>query len=273
MKKSTGTWIRPTLVAALVSFSMQFAAPSSAQSVRAPAGVKEVDDQAILLATIRQSNGNVLEFLSNPELDELTLWETGPADRASPVFPDDDPVSMLEAFVQLAPQDVPIPHDLVRYSRLDQKEVNRLTYGRKMTTRIAEPIDIGNHMVSATPLAASGSCNQGSVGSGLDWGAIHRNSGCNVDATTPYIKARICVTSGHSIRMQLGYKHFDYSNDFTWPTSKRKDVAPDHYAYVAVDSINRKRRALYHDWDPVVEEAWVGGFVIDGNVTVNHCGP
>lgn len=270
---NTGKWIRSTLVAACVSFSMSSAAPATAQTRTAPGEVKEVDDQAVRLATLRQSNGNVLEFLSNPELEELTLWETGPADRASPVFHDDDPASMLEGFVLLTPREVPIPHDLVRFSRLDQDEIDRLTSGRALTTRIPEPIDIGSHMVTATPLAASSSCNQGSVGSGLDWGAILRNSWCNVDATTPYIKARICVTKGHSIRMQLGYKHFSHSNDFTWPTSKRKDVGLNQYAYVAVDSINRKRRAQYHYWDPVVEEAWVGGFVIDGNVTVNHCGP
>jgi hypothetical protein len=270
---STGKRIRPAFVAALVSFSMPFAAPSSAQNGGAPGEVREVDDRAILLATLRQSNGNVLEFLSNPELEELTLWETGPADRASPVFTDDDPASMLEAFVQLTPKEVRIPQDLVRYSRLDQDEVYRLTYGRELTTWIAEPIDIGGHMVTATPLAASGSCNHQSVGWGLDWGANLRNSWCNVDATTPYIKARVCVTKGHSIRMQLGYKHFSWSDEFTWPTSKRKDVGLNQYAYVSVDSVNRKRRAQYHYWDPVVEEAWVGGFVIDGNVTVNHCGP
>jgi hypothetical protein len=241
--------------------------------VRTPGEVKEFDDRAIVLATIRQSNGNVLEFLSNPELEELTLWETGPADRARPVFMDTDRVSMLEAFVKLAPKEVPIPQDLVRYSRLNQNEVYRLTYGRKLITRIAEPIYIGSHMVTATPLAASSSCNHQSVGSGLDWGAIERNSWCNVDATTPYIKARICVTAGHSIRMQLGYKHFEWSNDFTWPSSKRKDVGLNQYAAVDVDSISRKRRAQYHYWDPVVEAAWVGGYVLDGNVTVNHCGP
>ena len=272
MMNSRGKWIRRTLVAALVSFSLPLAAPSSAQT-RAPGQIEEVDDQSILLATLRQSNGNVLEFLSDPALAELTLWETGPADRASPVFRDRDPGSMLEAFVQLTPKHIPVPEDLVRYSRLDQSEIDRLTNGRHLTTRIVDPIDVGGRMVNATPLAATTSCNANSLGFGLDWGPTLRNSGCNVDATTPYIKARICVTAGWSIRMQLGYKHFSWSDNFTWPNSKRKDVAINHYAFVAVDSVDRKRRVQYHDWDPVVEGAYVGGFVIDGSVTVNHCGP
>ncbi len=261
---------RRTLVAALVLFSIPFATPAPAQPGRAAEPVKEVDDQSVLLATLRQSNGNVLEFLSDPDLEELTLWETGPADRASPVFVDGDPTSMLAAFVQLAPKDAPIPQDLVRFSRLEQGEIDQLIRGRRLTTRIPDPIDIGGH-VSATPLAASSACNANSLGYGLDWGVAHRNSGCYVDATTPYIKARICVTGGWSIRMQLGYKHFSWSNDFTWPTSKRKDVGVNQYAFVAVDSINRKRRVQYHHWDPVVESAYVGGYQLDGNVTVDHC--
>jgi hypothetical protein len=199
LTRANGVVGRPTVVAALVLLSMPFAAPSSAQTVGTPGEGKEVDDQSTLLATLRQSNGNVLEFLSDPELEELTLWETGPADRASPVFTDDDPLSMLAAFVQLTPKEVPIPQDLVRFSRLDPDEVNRLTNGRQLTTRIVDPIDIGRHMVTATPLAASGSCNGNSLGFGLDWGPMLRNSGCNVDATTPYIKARICVTAGFAI--------------------------------------------------------------------------
>lgn len=231
------------------------------------------DDRAVVLATIHQDNGNVLEFLSNPELEELTLWETGPAQTAGPVFADDelDKISMLEAYLQLVPAGHPVPADLVRYSRgLEAGQAEKLIEGRQLVEKLEGTLEIGQHM-AAPPANTRADCV--GIGTGpYDWGPVFRNSGCNVDGRTNFLKARICnLSDWGSIRMQLGYKHTCSSNSFNYPSSKTKDVAHGDYAYVQVDSVTRCRRARYVNWDAFYEQAIVGGWM-SGSPTSNNCG-
>jgi hypothetical protein len=230
------------------------------------------DDRAIVLATIAQSNGNLIELLSNPELEELTLWESGPAELAGPVFADDGAeLSMLEAYLRLVPVDFPVPDQLVRYSRLDPDEVQRLVEGRSLVASIPQVIEIGHHLLA--PAAVSQSICDSIGADNYDWGATHRASGCNADGRVGFVKARICNTSHWgAIRMALGYKHFSWSDHFVYPNSKSKHVAGGDYAYVVVNSIRRNRRALYTSWDAGYESAWVGGWFERGSITANNCG-
>jgi hypothetical protein len=230
------------------------------------------DDRAIVLATIAQSNGNLIEFLSNPEFEELTLWESGPADAAGPVFADDgEELSMLEAYLRLVPLDFPVPDHLVRYSRLDPDEVQRLLAGRSLVASLPQLIEIGDHL-QAPPAVSQSICY--SIGSdNYAWGPEYRESGCNADGRAGFVKARICNKSNWgSIRMALGYKHFSWSDHFVYPNSKSKYVGGGDYAYVVVNSIERNRRALYTAWDAGYESAWVGGWFERGSMTANNCG-
>ncbi len=229
------------------------------------------DDRAIALATIQQDNGNVIEFLSNPSLRELILWETGPADRGGPVFADDelDRWSMLEAYLQLVPVDFPVPADLVRYSqKIGAARSEELIRGRRLVDAVPGVIDIGDHLNAS---AAKSHCT--GIGSGpYDWGPVYRESGCNVDGKSNYLKARICNKSNWgAIRMELGYKHTCSSNSFNYPNSMRRDVSNGNYAYVAISSVTRCRRARYTYWDAFYEQATVGGWY-SGSPTGNNCG-
>lgn len=224
----------------------------------------------IALATIIQSNGNVLEFYSNPELEELVLWESGSLDRGGPAFGEDRGriLSMLERYLQLAPAEQAVPADLARFSRLSAEELEKLLRGRRLVDTIAEPIFIGDHM-AAPPGAAAAACSD--VGSGLDWGPRHRFSGCNVDATVSYMKARICNTSDWgSIRIRLGHKLAGWQH-FAYPSYRTKDVGAGKYDYVAVTAGKLRRRAQYTNWSDYYEQAWVGGLVDGGSITVDNC--
>ncbi len=216
------------------------------------------DDHATLLATIRQSNGNIIEFYSNPDLKELTVWETGPLDRGAPAFDNLElqNLSMLERYMALVPEDVPIPKDLVSYSLLPQQELEHLLRDRRLVGIVPVDIDI-NHRFLGDPQAVC------SVGSDLDWGPTYRQSGCNAYSGkgATRARARICnKSSTGKIRIALAYKHFPWSNNWQWPNSKKKDIAAGNYGVVAVNSIKRKRRARYSDWEPYYEQATVGGW-------------
>jgi hypothetical protein len=219
---------------------------------------------------VRQANGNILEFFSDPELQELTLWETGPISSAGPVFARDDggPISILEAYLSIVPSDAPVPEDLVRFGQVDSDPSKPEAEGRRMVRSVDAPIDVGNHLVAAPSV-----CNSGSVGWGLDWGPTHRFSGCNVDATVRYMKARLCNTSNWgSLRVRLGHKLSAWWNNFDYPGYRTKDVGPDQYAYVVVNSgLKLKRRAQYTNWSAYYESGWVGGIVDSGSITTDHC--
>lgn len=228
-----------------------------------------------ILATVIQSNGNAIEFFADKELKEITMWETGDIKQSGAVFSQEEvgvKLSILEAYLKLVPVDMSVPADLVRYSGLDAEVTQQLLRGRTLVDAIAEPIYIGDHLV-APPESATAACS--GVGFSLDWGPRYRHSGCNVDATVRYIKARICnVSSWGSIRLMVGHKPFSWSNHFNYPGYRTKDVAAGKYAYVSGGCYNcakYKRRALYTNWDNFWEQAWVGGIVNSGSITVDHC--
>jgi hypothetical protein len=241
---------------------------------QAQAQTKDTDTGSIL-ATVIQSNGNAIEFFADKELQEVTMWETGDIIQSGAVFSQEEigvKLSVLEAYLKLVPVDMSVPADLVRYSGLDEEVTQQLLRGRTLVDAIAEPIYIGDHLV-APPEATTAACS--GVGYSLDWGPTYRNSGCNVDATVRYIKARICnLSNWGSIRLKVGHKVFSTSNHFTYPGYRTKDVAAGKYAYVTggcYGCAKYKRRALYTNWDNFWEQAWVGGIVYGGSIAVDNC--
>ncbi len=210
------------------------------------------------MATVRQSNGNFIEFYSNPDLKELTVWETGSLGRGAPAFDNFEleSLSVLERYMALVPEDFPIPKDLATYSLLPQQELEYLLRDRILVGTVTEKIDINDRFLG-DPQAV---CN---VGFDLDWGPTYRNSGCNAYSGkgAHVAKARICnKSSTGTIRIALAYKHFSWSNNWKWPNSKKKDIAAGNYGVVSVTSVPRKRRARYSEWEPYYEQATVGGY-------------
>jgi hypothetical protein len=254
---------RAALIAALLALA-PLTFPTTAQVDPADETDYEFDDRAVLLATLVQPNGNTLEFLSNPESEELTLWETGVAERAAPVFATVElgRLSMLERYLLLVPEGFPVPEDLARFSQLDPRELETLLAGRRLVATVPGVVEVGDQLAQP-PWSAAAPCTNIGTANYWDWGPVYRESGCSAysGSGSTYAKARICNKSGYSsIKMQLGYKHFCSSSKWNWPNSKTKNIAAGNYGAVSIQSVPRCRRARYTNWDVFYEKAIVGGW-------------